>query len=200
MGKGGLKRQLRGVKRLLARTDIQADAKGKADLELQVAELEAKIAENKQVAREKSLAVKYRKVKFFEKKKVSRKLNQIELKLKKCGGDVSGRKQLEQEKKRLKDLMTYIKFFPKNKKYVSLFAKDSSDSERLEALRKELLEEAKLRASREAATARSNADSDSDGETHGEWEKKADRGKKSPHEESSARTSSSSIANDDFFL
>eukprot|EP00949_MAST-11_sp_MAST-11-sp1_P002224 g2224.t1 len=155
MGKGGLRRQLRGVERLLARPSMKDDPAGRKKLERRAAELRSQIDESKQSAKERALAVRYRKVKFFEKKKVSRKMLRVQKNIQNCKDEVQ-RRELQAEKRKLEDMMTYVTFFPKDRKYVSLFAQGSKmDKDEAKALREELLvaaQKRKTEASEAAST------------------------------------------------
>ena len=116
MGKGGLRRQLRGVERLLARPSMKDDPAGRKKLERRAAELRSQIDESKQSAKERALAVRYRKVKFFEKKKVSRKMLRVQKNIQNCTDEDQRRERAERN---LEDMMTYH-FLPKDRKYAAL--------------------------------------------------------------------------------
>lgn len=68
--------------------------------------------------RERKLAKKYHKVRFFERVKVERKLKRVASRIKDCSSP--GTKLLE-ELHTLQDDLAYIKYFPKGEKYISLF-------------------------------------------------------------------------------
>ena len=124
----------------------------------QVAALEAELAalresetgaaeSRRNVETEKRYAERYRKIKFFERQKVTRRLKQL-------------RKELAAAPS---DDLRYIKHYPKDRKYVSLFGGRAQD-DRTRKLRADMRERAlaNARAAEQAKAARDSDDSDSD--------------------------------------
>ncbi|KAJ7744685.1 hypothetical protein B0H16DRAFT_1559840 [Mycena metata] len=99
-----LKSSLRQTRRLLAKTERRLKA---LEADLEVAELGKK---------ERTLAVRYHKVKFFERQKVVRKLNQTKKKI-----SASETPELKSALQELRVDLNYILHYPKTKKYISLF-------------------------------------------------------------------------------
>lgn len=65
---------------------------------------------------------RYKKIRFFEKKKIIRKLEKLEKE------SVEG--SLEEEKKRYKEYLVYVNNFPDTHKYIALFPKEDSEKSR----------------------------------------------------------------------
>ena len=105
-----MKNQLRSLRRMLNR--LEGDAK--QHCEEQIAALTEKIGDAKRRKKEKDTVVKYRKVKFFEKKKVNRAIHQLRQKLKKASAEEQ--KAIRAELETWEADLEYITFFPKNKK------------------------------------------------------------------------------------
>ena len=79
--------------------------------------------------------MRYKKIKFIEKRKVIRHLEQLSKKLKESGS--SDQQALKDEKVTWQNKLTYIDNYPPNWKYISLFAKmdDSAKEAEGEKLR-----------------------------------------------------------------
>ncbi|KAJ7935379.1 hypothetical protein B0H13DRAFT_1590760 [Mycena leptocephala] len=109
-----LKSSLRGARRLLAKDNIAADVRVETERRLKALEADLETAELGK--KERTLAVRYHKVKFFERQKVVRKLNQAKKKL-----PESDTPQLRSTLHELRVDLNYILHYPKTKKYISLF-------------------------------------------------------------------------------
>ena len=68
---------------------------------------------------------RYKKIKFFEKKKVIRKLEALDKAL--PTADESAKAEMEAERTTYKNYLTYVSNFPANKKYISLFPTAETD-------------------------------------------------------------------------
>jgi hypothetical protein len=107
----------------------------KASLEKQIVQLEAKLVSLNDIAKKKTLDDRYKHVKFFEKRKILRKMEQVKKILGrtflKDGDDDRDVKQLYEQFKSLQDDLDYIQYFPSGLKYVSLFqSKDDPEVEK----------------------------------------------------------------------
>ena len=135
----------------------------------QVAALEAELAalresetgaaeSRRNVETEKRYAERYRKIKFFERQKVTRRLKQLRKELAAAPSD-----DLRARERALEDDLRYIKHYPKDRKYVSLFGGRAQD-DRTRKLRADMRERAlaNARAAEQAKAARDSDDSDSD--------------------------------------
>ncbi|KAI0327928.1 hypothetical protein GY45DRAFT_1327000 [Cubamyces sp. BRFM 1775] len=118
-----IKAALRQTRRLLAKDSLAADVRVATERRLK--SLEADLAKAEQARLERTMATRYHKIKFFERQKVSRKLNQTKRKLASTDGDTGvsakERKELEARLAELRVDLNYILHYPKTKKYISLF-------------------------------------------------------------------------------
>ncbi|KAH8829593.1 hypothetical protein DL96DRAFT_1064508 [Flagelloscypha sp. PMI_526] len=117
-----LKASLRQTRRLLAKDTLAADTR--IETERRLKSLEQDLAKAEATSKERNTATKYHKIKFFERQKVVRKIEQAK---RSSGPDLQ---------KKLDDLrvdLNYILHYPKAKKYISLFPSSSTaetDAER----------------------------------------------------------------------
>ncbi|KAJ7072903.1 hypothetical protein C8F01DRAFT_1105649 [Mycena amicta] len=110
-----IKASLRQTKRLLAKDKLAADVRAETERRLKALEADLVAAEHSK--KERTLAVRYHKVKFFERQKVVRKLNQI-----KKGMMLEDDPSVSEETlQSLRVDLNYILHYPKMKKYISLF-------------------------------------------------------------------------------
>jgi hypothetical protein len=61
-------------------------------------------------------------VKFFERKKLTRKIRSIDSKIKKCDSSSKELKKLNDERERVKEDLAYVLYYPNSLKYVAIFA------------------------------------------------------------------------------
>jgi rRNA-processing protein Efg1 len=111
-----------------ARTAAQAE----------VESLKALAAERSRRERERTLAKKYHMVKFFERRKIQRRLEALTECAGRPGDDTTA---LTARRKELEDDLLYIRHFPKDKPYVALYPSDGhSEVSRsaVEAIRREI--------------------------------------------------------------
>ena len=83
---------------------------------------------------ERNHQLKYRKIKFIEKKKVLRRMEKIRRKIAKISDPVK-LKTLRKELKSQKDDLEYIEYFPRDRNYVSLFVSTQDQKDKIEELR-----------------------------------------------------------------
>jgi len=118
-----LKASLRQTRRLLAKDNLAADVRVETERRLQASQ--ADLARGEAAKKERGLATRYHKIKFFERQKVVRKLNQakkrLALTLEKEDVDSSSKKEIEDTLTELRVDLNYIMHYPKSKKYISLF-------------------------------------------------------------------------------
>eukprot|EP00163_Fabomonas_tropica_P015521 TRINITY_DN28325_c0_g1_i1.p1 TRINITY_DN28325_c0_g1~~TRINITY_DN28325_c0_g1_i1.p1 ORF type:complete len:311 (+),score=78.45 TRINITY_DN28325_c0_g1_i1:180-1112(+) len=114
-----LKNQIRSLRRLLAKPDLPDEVR-KAQ-EARMRELEAKQNEVQHKEIEKEMSKKYRMVKFFERRKISRMLDKVNKKLEKEDLSKKERAELLKQQKQHQDDIFYIVNFPKDQKYIALF-------------------------------------------------------------------------------
>ncbi|KAF8161756.1 hypothetical protein K438DRAFT_1859390 [Mycena galopus ATCC 62051] len=111
-----IKSALRQTRRLLAKDNIAADVRVETERRLKALEADLEAAELGK--KERTLAVRYHKVKFFERQKVVRKLNQAKKKLSAVDEETP---ELQSALHELRVDLNYILHYPKTKKYISLF-------------------------------------------------------------------------------
>lgn len=103
------------MRRLLNSGKLPEDAQGKLWETLR--ELEAELRRRREKERERRRAIKYRRARFFERKKIERNLFPLR--------ERARRRQLteqEQERKgRLERQLIYVRHYPRDRKYVALF-------------------------------------------------------------------------------
>nr|GAT58382.1 predicted protein [Mycena chlorophos] len=109
-----LKASLRQTRRLLAKDNLAADVRAETERRLKALEADLAVAERSK--KERTLAVRYHKVKFFERQKVVRKLNQL-----KKQTQLEEDSDAEETLQSLRVDLNYILHYPKMKKYISLF-------------------------------------------------------------------------------
>ncbi|KZP13015.1 hypothetical protein FIBSPDRAFT_754181 [Athelia psychrophila] len=114
-----LKAALRQTRRLLAKDKLAADVR--VETERRMKALEADIAQAESSRTERTMSVKYHKVKFFERQKVVRKISQATKKLSSDELSPKSKKKTEAELHELRVDLNYILHYPKAKKYISLF-------------------------------------------------------------------------------
>ncbi|KAL4249597.1 rRNA-processing protein EFG1 [Abortiporus biennis] len=140
------KASLRQTKRLLAKDKLAADVRIETERRLKA--LERDLAEAERRNKERTMSTRYHKVKFFERQKVVRKINQTKRQLEQCEGSKSEKKELKKALFALRVDLNYILHYPKLKKYVSLFppevlalGEDQGEDEQSEAARKAVRDE-----------------------------------------------------------
>ncbi|KAJ4471529.1 hypothetical protein J3R30DRAFT_3710073 [Lentinula aciculospora] len=112
-----IKAIIRQTKRLLAKDKLAADVRVTSERKLK--SLEADLAKAELSRKERALSTRYHKVKFFERQKVVRKINQTKRKLSEA--DLANRQTLDSDLYERRVELNYINHYPKTKKYISLF-------------------------------------------------------------------------------
>eukprot|EP00903_Cladosiphon_okamuranus_P007278 g7054.t1 len=133
-----VKNRIRSLTRLMNKPGIEEEQR--LHFERKVEELEGKASEREKRERERALAVKYHKAKFFDRRKALRRLAQIHRKLK---GDIEQveREELEQKRQSEEADLKYVLYFPKDKKYLPLI-KGKEGPPRAQRSHERLLKEA----------------------------------------------------------
>jgi len=160
------KNRLRDAERWLRRLETNcADQEQITNAQKAVEELRSEKAsdevQRKRIDKEKRYAERYRKVKFFEKRKVLRRLKRLKREMASSSPPSDGKERLEA----LEGDLAYVSFYPKDRKYVGLFtvrgAEDARTAKRRAEARKLALAAAAAAAS---ASSSSSSDDESDGE------------------------------------
>ncbi|KAF5355094.1 hypothetical protein D9756_005578 [Leucocoprinus leucothites] len=117
-GVSKIKSSLRQTRRLLAKDKLAADVRVETERRLKA--LETELAQAELANKERTIAARYHKVKFFERQKVTRKIAQTKKQLSSESSE-SSRKKLTKALNDLRVDLNYILHYPKLKKYISLF-------------------------------------------------------------------------------
>ncbi len=140
-GSSSLGSRIRGLQRTLAHSGESMSAAARKEKEEEIASLRALSEDRKRRERERTLAKKYHMVKFFERRKLERRLQA--LKQQEERKKVS-KEDVEAKRKALEDDLFYVANFPKDIPYVALFPSGGHDDEsraKVEKLRKRIREE-----------------------------------------------------------
>ena len=122
---GSIKKMIRDTTRLLNRPNLPADLRREQERKLQA--LKVSLVDRQQAETERQMAVKYRMVKFFERKKALRRL-----------ASAQASKDSEAVSQAQLDL-AYILHFPKDRKYISLYPETGVEaSAERDAIRKQI--------------------------------------------------------------
>jgi len=113
-----VKAALRQTRRLLAKDTLAADVRVETERRLKA--LEAELQQAELARKERAFALRYHKIKFFERQKVTRKLKQVKNGLE-TASSATSTKKLSSELDNLRVDLNYILHYPKTKKYISLF-------------------------------------------------------------------------------
>ncbi|RIB12942.1 hypothetical protein C2G38_2199330 [Gigaspora rosea] len=143
MSISALRKKIRDNERAL-RTKMIHSAKGQVGLERQLKALKLMLIERMIESKEKKLTSKYRMVKHFDRKKVERAIKKTE----KLVSDAKTPQEKESSRLKLYELQidyNYIMYFPKGRKYMSLYPTTDADNPNMISRRnkvRELIKEA----------------------------------------------------------
>ncbi|KAL8128885.1 hypothetical protein V2J09_018040 [Rumex salicifolius] len=113
-----LKNQMRSIERTL-RKDLPPDVRETQEKKLEGLKKQQEI--HNRLAVERKIFLRDRKIKFFERRKIERRIRRLEKMQRSSSGQPQEAKLIEQLSK-LKEDLEYVRFFPKTEKYVSLFS------------------------------------------------------------------------------
>ncbi|KAG8701300.1 18S rRNA maturation protein [Ceratobasidium sp. 428] len=120
-----LKASLRQTRRLLAKENLAADVR--IPTERRLKSLEADLAKAELRRKERLMAVRYHKIKFFDKQKVTRKINQTKRALEAPELEKKERKKLQKALLGHRVDLNYIVNYPKLAKYIALYPSSTAD-------------------------------------------------------------------------
>ncbi|XP_059447227.1 rRNA-processing protein EFG1 isoform X1 [Corylus avellana] len=131
-----LKNQIRSIERML-RKDLPSEIQEKKLKELEQLKKQQEI--HSRLAVERKIFLRDRKIKFFERRKVERRIRRLE-KLQRASSGQAQDAEIAEQLSKLKEDLEYVRFFPKTEKYVSLFTggDDSDIVDRRNKLRKQI--------------------------------------------------------------
>ncbi|CAE6413753.1 unnamed protein product [Rhizoctonia solani] len=130
-----IKSALRQTHRLLAKENLAVDVRIASERKLK--SLEADLAKAEIRKKERTIVVRYRKIKFFDKQKITRKINQTKRALVAPELDKKERKKLQKELLSHRVDLNYILNYPKLDKYIALYPSSESSDDRTDKLREE---------------------------------------------------------------
>ncbi|KAI9450561.1 hypothetical protein BJY52DRAFT_1301816 [Lactarius psammicola] len=126
-GVSKIKSALRQTRRLLAKEGLAADVRVESERKLKALETDLVAAEK--ANKERTLATRYHKVKFFDRQKLLRRIKQTKRRLEEDGVSSKVRKALQAELFELRVDLNYVLNYPRLEKYISLFPPDSRQTE-----------------------------------------------------------------------
>lgn len=131
-----LKNQIRSIERLL-RKNLPAEVKEAQEKKL--AELKNQQELHTRLTLERKIFLRDRKIKFFERRKIERRIRRLE-KMQRTSSGQAQEADIPEQLSKLKEDLEYVRFFPKNEKYVALFmgGDDSEIVDRRNKLRKQI--------------------------------------------------------------
>jgi hypothetical protein len=115
------KNQIRSLERTLARRGDKIPGDVKEEMRAKIGKLQGDYQGVKLAEKERIYAKRYRRVKFFERKKLQRKLAKNSAELGEEGLSSKERKRLEQKRELILQDLQYVTYFPRDMKYVSVF-------------------------------------------------------------------------------
>jgi hypothetical protein len=125
-GSASLRGKIRGLERTLKHQGEAMTPAARAAKQEEIASLVALFEDRKRRERERELAKKYHMVKFFERRKLQRRLERVAELAKKPGADED---ELAARRKALLDDLAYVVNYPKDQPYVALFPTDGHSEE-----------------------------------------------------------------------
>ncbi|GLT78660.1 hypothetical protein SLA2020_501880 [Shorea laevis] len=131
-----LKNQIRSIERML-RKDLPPEVREAQEKKLEGFKKQQEI--HTRLAVERKIFLRDRKIKFFERRKIERRIRRLE-KLQRASYGQAQDAQIAEQLSKLKEDLEYVRFFPKTEKYVSLFTggDDSDMVDRRNRLRKQI--------------------------------------------------------------
>ena len=209
---GPAKQNLRSLQRLLSRGTLPPEVR--IAKEAQVAALQGDVQKQSRVNREKHFSKKYHGVKFVERRKVERKIGQLQRRvaqLQQQGGSDEAA-TAEGELREAEHDLLYIQHFPRSKKYLSLFPTGEDENEYVIKRRRQIRAlivrrvEAGLPVGRleddaedDEALARRAAKAEAKAEVKGETTATGDGGGFAEDDFFAADAEDDAVADDDFF-
>ena len=128
-----LRRQSRSLRRLLARMERSGDAgaaAGAAAVRGRVAQADRAVEDALRSSRERKITLRYKRIRIFERVKLTRMLKRIVRRQREEGAradGAAGPPDLESFRTKIESDLEYVRFFPKGTKYVSLFRNNYRD-------------------------------------------------------------------------
>ncbi|KAJ9154226.1 hypothetical protein P3X46_027584 [Hevea brasiliensis] len=131
-----LKNQIRSTERML-RKELPPEVREAQEKKLEGLKKQQEI--HSRLALERKIFLRDRKIKFFERRKIERRIRRLE-KLQRASSGQAQDAEITEQLSKLKEDLEYVRFFPKTEKYLSLFTggDDSDIVDRRNGLRKQI--------------------------------------------------------------
>ncbi|KAG5560252.1 hypothetical protein RHGRI_003519 [Rhododendron griersonianum] len=131
-----IKNQIRSIERML-RKDLPPEVREAQEKKLEGFKKQQDI--HSRLAVERKIFLRDRKIKFFERRKIERRIRRLE-KMQRTSSGQSQEAEVAEQLSKLKEDLEYVRFFPKTEKYVALFmGGDETDMvDRRNRLRKQI--------------------------------------------------------------
>lgn len=131
-----IKNQIRSTERYL-RKELPEEVREAQQKKLE--ELKKQLEIHNTLVLERKIQLRDRKIKFFERRKIERMIRRLEKQLR-TTSDHATEAQISSQLSKLKEDLEYVRFFPKNQKYVSLFSggENSDTIEKRDKWRKQI--------------------------------------------------------------
>ncbi|MED6143744.1 hypothetical protein PIB30_008691 [Stylosanthes scabra] len=132
-----LKNQIRSAERMLRKQNLPAEVREAQQQKLDALKKQQEI--HTRLAAERKIFLRDRKIKFFERRKIERRIRRLE-KLQRAASHQPQASEASEQLSKLKKDLQYVMYFPKNEKYVPLFTggDDSEIVDRRNGLRKQI--------------------------------------------------------------
>eukprot|EP00960_Hanusia_phi_P045374 757196-Hanusia_phi.AAC.2 len=125
------KNRVRNIERTLARKGDSIPEEVKEKMRERIAQLKAEYEEIQLADKEKKYATRYRKVKFFERKKLERLLSRNAKAIRESDPNSAEFARLNSDRRQMLEDLQYILYFPRDMKYVSVLNNDRETIARL---------------------------------------------------------------------
>ncbi|XP_057426820.1 rRNA-processing protein EFG1 isoform X3 [Lotus japonicus] len=132
-----LKNQIRSAERILRKQNLPPEVREAQEQKLEGLKKQQEI--HTRLAAERQIFLRDRKIKFFERRKIERRIRRLE-KLQRASSSPSSAQSHSQQLSALKQDLQYVMYFPKTEKYVPLFVggDDTEIVDKRNGLRKQI--------------------------------------------------------------
>ncbi|KAL9260838.1 rRNA-processing protein efg1-like protein [Drosera capensis] len=133
-----IKNQVRSIERLLSK-DLRPEVREALEKKLEGLKKQQEL--HNRLAIERQIFLRDKKIKFFERRKIERRLRRLEKQQRSSTGQAQ-EADISEQLAKLKEDLEYVRFFPKTEKYVALFSgdEDGETVDRRNKLRKQIKE------------------------------------------------------------
>ncbi|KAG4395373.1 hypothetical protein AAZX31_20G196800 [Glycine max] len=133
-----LKNQIRSLERMLRKQNLPPEVRDAQEQKLEALKKQQEI--HTRLAAERKIFLRDRKIKFFERRKIERRIRRLEKLHRASSSSSSAAQPYPDQLSALKKDLQYVMYFPKNEKYVPLFTggDDSEIVDRRNGLRKQI--------------------------------------------------------------